>query len=522
MDGEFYDIIIDIDSFDGLKSSGWNIIYSDNGKNYLDFLEQNKQNENTYLNRIGILGASGVGKTFILGKLINKAELYESKIETKGISLIYPKTTGEKKDENNLNLFVCIDSQGSQEPIKDIKNTPETIFNYDDKKRKDLVKLSSKDKNLIETFIQDFIIENSNILIVVVDQLTFSEQKLINKLSTKHFDKLFVIHNTQFFKKKKTIQKHIENVVTKSVFFNLKRRNIPDLEKTKNDNNNKDDFNRYYYYENGIGNYNNKNKRKEEIIHLFMGREKSEAGKYYNNQTIKFIRYLIKAETVKRQFNIIKEIKQFLSFNSIQYMIKENEKERPIEPDDLEEISNEDSNYLKCNCDFKLKDCIINEMGLCNFSSQNSITPAFICYKGEYSHKKKKNDKNGGEEKEEKWPALIVEAEMFVEPKKNPIKVSQYLNEEGDSMILTITCNKKFVKDDDIEEIETLEGDIKEGLINITIKINLENLVPDPSKKYIVKASEPGIITVYIKIIDDKKQTNFTSKIISKGKVTTK
>jgi len=33
-----------------------------------------------------------------------------------------------------------------------------------------------KDKNLFEMFIQEFIIEKSNILIIVVDQLIFSEQ----------------------------------------------------------------------------------------------------------------------------------------------------------------------------------------------------------------------------------------------------------------------------------------------------------------------------------------------------------
>jgi hypothetical protein len=39
-----------------------------------------------------------------------------------------------------------------------------------------------KDKNLFEMFIQEFIIEKSNILIIVVDQLIFSEQKLICNL----------------------------------------------------------------------------------------------------------------------------------------------------------------------------------------------------------------------------------------------------------------------------------------------------------------------------------------------------
>jgi GTPase SAR1 family protein len=42
------------------------------------------------INRIGILGESGVGKTYFLGKLINKENLIKYHIPTKGISVIYP------------------------------------------------------------------------------------------------------------------------------------------------------------------------------------------------------------------------------------------------------------------------------------------------------------------------------------------------------------------------------------------------------------------------------------------------
>ena len=516
---DFYDIVFNIDSFADLKAEendGWKIEMSEEGQDKYDFFRNKdfKEKEKIQLNRIGVLGASNVGKTFVLGKLINKLDkLGNKKIKTQGISVIYPETKSE-------NLFVCLDSQGSEEPIIGRGLDKEEIFNLKDADKKKLIKESLKDKKMTEIFIQDFIIDKVNILIIVVDQLTFSEQKLIYRLSKKKFDKLFVVHNTQFFDKKEIVEQYIEEVVKKSLYSNLEKNVIPNLDVDENNINNNEKH--YYYKEKGIGKENIKKERGHEIIHLFMAKEGSPAGNYYNDKTIEYMRYLIKAEINKKIFDIINEVKNYLSNNSNIYMDLK-DVGHTIQNDELKIETRDDVKFLTCTQkNFQLKDCIINEMGLCNFSSQNSITPAFICYKGEYSHKKKKNDKNGGEEKEEKWPALIVEAEMFVEPKKNPIKVSQYLNEEGDSMILTITCNKKFVKDDDIEEIETLEGDIKEGLINITIKINLENLVPDPSEKYIVKASEPGIITVYIKIIDDKKQTNFTSKIISKGKVTTK
>jgi hypothetical protein len=75
-------------------------------------------------------------------------------------------------------------------------------------------------------------------------------------------------------------------------------------------------------------------------------------------------------------------------------MIKEENKEKPIDKDEIEIKTENDVTYLQCkNKNFKLKDCIINEMGISNFTSDNSINPSFICYKGTYSNKKKM--KNG-------------------------------------------------------------------------------------------------------------------------------
>ena len=224
---DFYDIIIDIESFNDLKGKGWKIECSENGKKKYNYFcneneDESKDLSKKKLNRIGVLGVSDVGKTFILKKLIGKNDDDNQK-KTKGISVIYP-----EKDTDNL--FVCLDSQGSEEPIIDRSKTDDEIYQLTEKDRKDLVKELSKDKKFTEIFIQDFIIEKSNILIVVVDQLTFSEQKLINRLKyNKNFDKLFVIHNTQFFEKIKTIEEHIKNVIEKSIFSNLKKAYITNL-----------------------------------------------------------------------------------------------------------------------------------------------------------------------------------------------------------------------------------------------------------------------------------------------------
>ena len=485
---QYYDLIIDVNSFEDLKpgGQGWKINMESKGEekfNYFSVCQDNKEIQNKEVNRIGMLGASGVGKTFILGKLLNNKDLQTNAINTRGISVIYPPEGSDK-------LFTCIDSKGSEEPIIDDKMTIEEIFNLDDEEKKKRIEKSSKDKKFIEIFIQDFIIDKSNVLIVVVDQLKFSEQKLINRLKNHNFDKLFVIHNLQFFCDMTTIEEHIENVIKKSVFSNLEKVDIPYFDDDKEKKQKP-----FYFYEKEFGK-KDQNKSKQEIIHLFMAKEGSEAGKYFNEETIKYITYLIKAQCTKKVFNIVEEIKDFLSLNSILYMINESNEEKtkkevkpPISEDDLSIETNESGKFLKCKKNFELKNCVINQMGISIFSKQNSINPSFICYKGNY-----KKTKPNSKEIAEQWPALIIKTEMFVDPKG--IDVLPVINDDYDAIMLSIYCNKKINNDENIEEIETIDGDIKEGEIRIDIKLNLEDIVLDPKNIFLVTQSKncPGIM----------------------------
>jgi len=488
----FYDLIIDIESFEDLKSEGWKILTSDEGNAKYDYFKDvtNNKSGEKLLNRVGILGVSDVGKTFILKKLIGKSGDTKA---TKGISVIYPEIDDKDK------LFVCLDSQGSEGPIIDEKKSAEEIFDLKEEERKKIVKDLSKDKKFTEIFIQDFIINKSNILIVVVDQLTFSEQKLINRLKNEDFDKLFVVHNIQFFGKKEIIEDYIENIIKKSIFSNLEKGYIINLDENNSNLNEK----AYYYKEKEFGNINNNDnttQQQQQVIHLFMAKEGSDAGKFFNDKTINFIRTEILTQTKTRTFDVLEEIKDFLSFNSLTYMIKEENKEKPIDKDEIEIKKNGDT-YLHCkNKNFKLKDCIINEMGISKFTSENSINPSFICYRGTYENKKKN----------EKWPALIVKTEMFVNAKD--IKTKQYISEDYETMNITISCEKKFEKDPNIvEKIDEFEGgDIKEGDMRINIKFKLKDFKLDDKKAPQVREPFPGIKLIYFKISDksDKNDKN--------------
>jgi len=362
----------------------------------------------------------------------------------------------------------------------------------------------NNDQKTRNIFIEDFIIEKSDIIIIVVNNLSFMEQKFLNRLKNhKNINKMFVIHNLQFFCEIENIEDHIENIVKKSIFSNLKKQFIPnfDFNQKKYENNYKEKS--YFYFKDK--NFNNN--QNQTVYHFFMGKEGSNAGKFFNDKTIEFIKDIINFNLNKTIFDIIYELKYFLSLNSSKYMIKDYNKERPILEEDLEVKTTEDERkILFCKKDFILKDCIINEMGIPNFIIDNSITPPYICYKGTYIKYKKG-------EIEEQWPALIIKTEMFVDSKD--IKVLTILNDDNETMNIIISSFKKFEEDSEIEEVEAIEGNIKEVEFKIEIIVKIEEFLLDPSYKIIIKELEKGIKIIYLKLIDDKYENeNIKTEII--------
>ena len=80
---------------------------------------------------------------------------------------------------------------------------------------------------------QNYIINNSDILIVVVGILTYSEQKLLNRIKTTEIQRakinkpLYIIHNLKTFTSIKQVEKYISDSLLKSATFELeKQQNI--------------------------------------------------------------------------------------------------------------------------------------------------------------------------------------------------------------------------------------------------------------------------------------------------------
>ena len=162
---DFYDVIIDIQSVKDINK-GWEIKMNERGKKNYE-LYKNKKTL-----KIGIIGNANKGKSYLLSK-ISKINLPSgTSIRTEGLSIKYP----ELEIFENRNIAL-LDSAGLETPVLREKEESEEIS-------KELFREKSREKLITELFLQNYIIHNSDILILVVGILTYSEQKLLNRIKT--------------------------------------------------------------------------------------------------------------------------------------------------------------------------------------------------------------------------------------------------------------------------------------------------------------------------------------------------
>ena len=116
--------------------------------------------------KIGVLGNANKGKSYLLSR-ISKIDLPSgTSIRTEGLSIKYPEL--EKFKHRKIAL---LDSAGFETPVLREDNEKYEISS-------ELFKEKSREKLITEIFLQNYIIHNSDILILVVGILTYSEQKL--------------------------------------------------------------------------------------------------------------------------------------------------------------------------------------------------------------------------------------------------------------------------------------------------------------------------------------------------------
>ena len=365
---DFYDVIIDIKSIKDI-CNGWEIKMSDKGKqNY----EQYNKTKNL---KIGVIGNSNKGKSFLLSRLSKTYLPSGTSIRTEGLSIKYP----------DLELFkdrkiILLDSAGLETPVLrksksfDNINKEEQEFNLikngEDKNMnekdylKDEFKEKSREKIITELFLQDYIIDSSDILILVVGILTYSEQKLINKIKKLQKEKkkkthkpLFIIHNLITYTSIEQVNDYIKENLFKSATFILEEgHNISTKTEVKKG--------KYYYEKN----------EDFKIFHLIYANEGSEAGNYYNKTTLDFLENSFQDITNLETFDVIKTVKK-------RFIDLSNEFFENFDKITINDFNNDSKSIKLMNHNnLTLKKCFIDELGFSNLKS-NEFEPKYNYYK---------------------------------------------------------------------------------------------------------------------------------------------
>lgn len=276
----YYDMVINIDSLVS-KEYGWRV---DRNENILNSINP-KENYSI----IGLVGRENIGKTFILNKICGFELPCGSNVNTKGISLKYA---------NKRNL-ICLDSAGigtpvyyyDEELLKKFGVTKEELRKNDDLKHKMI-----NDRTLTDVFIQDFILEICEVILIVVGQLSQYDQKFIERVSNKYKAKkrIIVIHNFTNLFSVEDVEKKIEKDIA-GVYDTVSRK-IPNSDVLE-----------------FIEKINDKSK--ENVSHLILADEMSESGQKYNDSTFQYLKDILDTRVEKRSFNLIKQLKKFMSEN---------------------------------------------------------------------------------------------------------------------------------------------------------------------------------------------------------------
>ena len=386
---DFYDIVININSIKNVNKQGWAIKYNEEGYNkYKKFKEQE-------LLTIGVLGNTNKGKSFLLSKISKIKLLTGTSINTEGISVKYP----DVKDHKGRQI-ILLDSAGLETPVlnkidneKNLENIDQNIKEEENKEENNNeteqnkeFKEKARDKIMTELFLQNLIIKFSDILLVVVGKLTYSEQLLINKIKiaskNQNKDRFVIIHNLQEFRVKEQVEKYIKETLLKCSTFNLKKRNYittkenqeEENDKKKEDNigdNNVDHeekLNDIHFTE--IVNYGSN--QKLEIFHLILANEDSEAGIIYNQYAYNFIENIYNLISNRKKFDVFQQVQDVFKKESRSYLI-DNIQEKELKYD-------EKVMKLDFEGDLQLKKCFTDELGFSLFKTGN-FEPKFNYFK---------------------------------------------------------------------------------------------------------------------------------------------
>ena len=301
-----YDAIFRCGSLNKLFKEEWDYFLS-----YI-FVEriQREMDERNFCS-VCMMGDTNKGKTFIVNLLCNCNLESGAEYKTEGISCKFTDLPINLTEEENIDerakekKFLIFDSAGRSEPLLIDPNERAKLNSEELKNRVDT---DNKDLRLTEEFLKNFLISHSDIIIVVVNQLTLAEQIFLYELKNDNedkFEELFIIHNLFNFDKRRQMEDYINNTIVHSIYFDLSKDYFDKIGEDETNNPDKP----YYFTEEQ--NYNNRG-NKFLIAHLFLGNINSTDKwiKNVNETTINFLKTKMQICVAKKYFSVKKRLEK--------------------------------------------------------------------------------------------------------------------------------------------------------------------------------------------------------------------
>lgn len=258
-----------------------------------------------------------------------------------------------------------------------------SVNKLDKQKYENLRMSMMNDKYITESFIENFIMEVSDMILIVVNEINFDDQNFIERvcLEYKQKKKILVLHyfeNLQNSLQIKTfVDKEIRNCFLVKDHQNDLKKFYPTITDKKAEK-----LNRSMYIGESINepsSFLNPDDRPC-VIHLIYAKEGTKMGKFFNTTTLDYIHYLIKKNLgIFKEFKLAESMKSFFENNYLNYFqINRKNEKNPLEIDVLEEIQF-NNRFIKPNINYDIKyltDPKYDVMGgIINVNSMNFTPP---------------------------------------------------------------------------------------------------------------------------------------------------
>lgn len=288
-DKEFYAGIIDIPNMKSLLN-GWAIDIND-WAHYLDCCK----NPGTI---VSVIGNYSRGKTFLLELLTGNRLPHGFNVNTQGISILYL-----KDESGHQRPIIGLDTKGGGLPL-DIYSNIDKV-----KLEGDFLAEKLRDHSATEDLLQNFILEQASIVIVVVADLTFDDQKLVNKITRKFkgdsSKKIIVVHNLYHTHYVEDAKYKVRTSILPS--FNLEPVTFKKCKESENNS---------YFVDSSRGKI---------VPHVLLAKKGTEAGDFFNVSTINYILNNIYADNTSKPVDIVQAFHEYLQRNLGDYIQAEPE-----------------------------------------------------------------------------------------------------------------------------------------------------------------------------------------------------